>query len=161
MISLYKASTQIRLLTSAVHYSWYVILFGTCHFTENINARRQYVSTYRYEDNTCRHTGTKCSGVCRSVGSRQGAGATRVWVCLNTRLGISSLTGLTTPATPRTNRRHLRHLTTYKFMRFSYSIPIPWNFCVKVTVRSPILRKDRLVLKPCPRVRVRVHVCPT
>jgi hypothetical protein len=79
----------------------------------------------------CRHTGTKCSGVCRSVRSRRAEGATRVRACLNTRLGISSLTALATPATPRTNRRHLAHLTTDKFMRFSYSVPIPWNFYVK------------------------------
>jgi hypothetical protein len=79
----------------------------------------------------CRHTSIKCSGACRCVGSGHRETARRARACLNTVLGILSLTGLASPATARTNRRPLTDLTTDKFMRFPYSVPIPWNFYVK------------------------------
>jgi hypothetical protein len=83
--------------------------------------------------------------------SRRGKRATRVRACLNTRLGILSLTGLATHATPRTNGRHLRHLPTDKFMIFPYSIPIPWNFHVE----------DNRALPNCQERPARVKTIPT
>jgi hypothetical protein len=89
----------------------------------------------------CRHTSTKCSGGSSSVGSRQGEGATRARACLNTRLGILSLTGIATPATARTNHRPLTNFTTDNFIRFPYSTPSPWNICVKDNCALPYSKK--------------------
>lgn len=109
---------KIRLLTSALDTSC-----SSLHTTLK--------KTFPHEDNMCRHTSIKCSGACRCVGSRHRETARRARACLDTILGILSLTGLATPATARTNPRPLTDLTTDKFMRFPYSVLIPWNFYVK------------------------------